>query len=355
MLLSIIIPIYNVENYLEKCLTSIVQDSAVDSEQIELMLIDDGSTDSSGTTADGFAQKYPFINVIHKKNSGVAAARNIGIETALGEWLYFVDSDDWLAENAISNICRQINSHPNADMLLFDAYKNNANREVPWEHFDSEKIISEQSDIRALQREVLYFHKTPLAAPWDKVFSHLFLTENKIKFQENLKVLDDMIFNVEVFGAAKEIAYCKDKIYHYRYVTSSITNSYKPDRVEQDLKVWNYLEQYMGTTFFNDGWNEADKDAFRQAYFCRVIKSFGICCRLCFFNKENPKGIKAKVDYLKETLLRLPYKDAFADVTLHNVEWKLKVMVIMARFHLGYGIYLLHLLESFARKSFAKS
>lgn len=350
ILLSIIIPIYNVENYLGKCLNSIVQDPALGDGKVEVILIDDGSTDSSGFIADRYAEEYSYMKVIHSKNAGVAAARNLGMDNASGEWLYFVDSDDWLADHGISTICCRIRRHGNMDMILFDAYKNYDDRVTAWEHFDSDRIINKQDEIRALQREVLYFHKTPLAAPWDKVYRRAFLEGNQIRFQEKLKVLDDMIFNLEVFGALKEAAYCMDKIYHYSYTPDSVTNSYKPDRVEQDVKVWNYLEQYMNASFAKEEWSKEDKEMLRQAYFSRVIKSFAICCRLCFFCKENPNSINRKVAYLKEVLQLSPYRDAFSCIDMRNVDWKLKAVIIMARLHAGLGIYMLHLLESFGNR-----
>lgn len=266
-LLSIIIPVYNVENYLPICLDSIVKDPVSGSEQVEVIIVDDGSTDSSGRIADEFAGKHPFIHVIHRENKGVAFARNAGMKAALGEWIYFADSDDWLAEDGISYICRRIRQYSNADIILFDAYQNIDSREVVWEHYDSEMVWQDRKEIRALQREALYFHQTSLAAPWDKVYRRSFLEKNHIIFQEPLKVLDDMVFNVEAFGAANMVVYCKDRIYHYRYVEASITNSYKPDRVEQDMQVWSYLTRYISELFGQGEWSTADREALRQAYY----------------------------------------------------------------------------------------
>lgn len=350
ILLSIILPVYNVEDYLTTCLDSIVQDPAVDGGQVEVIIVDDGATDHSGRIADEFAGRYSFVHVIHRKNAGVASARNAGMMAAMGERIYFMDSDDWLAEEGVSHMCERIRQHTTADVILFDAYQNAGDREEAWEHFDQDMVWRDKDGIRYLQRETLYFHKTPLAAPWDKIYKRSFINEHHLLFQDSLKVLDDMVFNVEVFGAAEEVVYCKDRIYHYRYVESSITNSYKPDRVEQDLKVWNYLKQYMTELFAQEDWTSADREALRQAYFCRVIKSFSICCRLCFFNRENKKSTGDKILYLKEVLSLTAYREAFKNVKLHYAEWKLKIVILMGRLHMGFGIYLLHMAESLWRK-----
>lgn len=100
-LISVVVPVYNVERYLDKCIQSICSQSYRD---LEIILSDDGSTDSSGTICDAWAEKDPRIRVIHKENGGLSDARNAGIDIALGNWYAFVDSDDFLAEDAIESM-----------------------------------------------------------------------------------------------------------------------------------------------------------------------------------------------------------------------------------------------------------
>ena len=95
---SIIVPIYNVEKYLKKCVNSIINQTY---KSLEIILVDDGSPDRSGALCDRLAEKDSRIRVIHKANGGVSTARNAGIEAATGEYICFVDSDDWLPENAV--------------------------------------------------------------------------------------------------------------------------------------------------------------------------------------------------------------------------------------------------------------
>lgn len=341
--LSIIVPVYNIEKYIANCLDSIVQNMNGQSGCIEVIIVDDGSTDCSGMIADKYASQYEFFWVLHQSNQGVAKARNVGMKAACGEWIYFMDPDDWLEEKGICHIFEASKENADADIILFDAVKNVEDREEVWEHFDSNVVWHGKNEIRKLQREVLYFDKVSMAAPWDKIYKHSFLKNHTIQFRQELKVLDDMVFNVEAFGAADKVAYCKEIIYHYRYVPESITNSYKPDRVEQDRKVWNYLQNYMAETFKDTVWLEEEKEAFRQAYYCRVIKSFSICCRLCFFNRQNKNRFSNKIKYVNEVLSLPDYKEAFRRVKMKNAEWRLKIVILMGRIRAGLGIYLLHL------------
>ncbi len=175
--LSIIIPIYNVETYLEQCLKSVVcqLDEGMES-LVEVILVDDGSTDGSGQIADRYAQSRPGMQVIHGPNAGVAAARNTGIKLAQGEWLYFMDSDDWLADNGIAMLLAGMKRYAEADMILFDGYRNSAAKEQPWEHFAHSKRWRAGRKLHKLQRGVLYYPmdfpecRVSLAAPWDKLY-----------------------------------------------------------------------------------------------------------------------------------------------------------------------------------------
>lgn len=352
MQLSIIIPVYKVEDYIDKCLQSIVDGSRKSVGKFEVIIVDDGSPDRSGKIADSFAQKYSFMRVIHKQNAGVAAARNTGMEEACGEWLYFVDSDDWLGQNAVDIICERAKQTLDADILFFDAWQNVGEEEKPWNHFSKECVWEEKEDIRRLQRGMLYFPmvdkklKVPLAAPWDKVYRRSFLAEKDICFQSGLKVLDDMVFNMEAFGAASRIVYYKDKIYHYRYVPDSITNQYKAKRLEQDCVVWKYLRSYMDSAWQQEDWSNQEKEAFLQAYYCRIVKSFSICTRLQFFHKNNPMGLSKQIQYVKKVLRSEPYYEAFNKARFRNAEWRLKVMLLVGRLRFGYGVYMLYIGQS---------
>lgn len=347
--LSIIIPVYNVERYLEQCLNSIVVGNVNLLGMLEVIVVDDGSPDRSGEIADRFAGQYPCVKVIHQKNAGVAAARNTGIRESKGEWLYFVDSDDWLQSGAITEIIGTARKYPAADILFFDAWQNEGNKEIPWEHFDKPEVWKNSSAIRRLQYCTLYYpypdkhKKIPVAAPWDKVYRREFLEENAIQFRKELKVLDDMVFNTESFGAAREVVYTKEKIYHYRYVPDSITNNYKSDRVEQDKKVWSYLQEYAKRIGAGDD--------FARALRCRIVKSFSICCRLCFFNGNNAQSRREKIKYVKQVLASEPYYTAFHKVRLRDLEWKLQIMAIIGRLHWGYGVYLLHVAQNGVRNA----
>lgn len=355
--LSIIIPIYNVEDYLPRCLESVVSQLGERKDIIEVILVDDGSTDRSGEIADIYDAAYPCVRVIHKKNAGVAAARNDGLAAARGDWLYFMDSDDWLSQDGIPLLLRAAAECRQADMILLDAWQNTGMRELPWEHFGREAEWSGREEIRKLQRGVLYYPmdypetKVSLAAPWDKLYRSAFLRENQIRFRGPLHVLDDMVFNMEVLGRAEKAAYRKYKVYHYRQVSSSITNRFRADRAEEDIKVWETIGRYRAAHFSDVSQGEAvaRQQAFDQAYFCRVIRSFAICCRLSFYHRDNGKPYGEKQAYVRGVAQSRFYREAFLRVRMENLEWRLRAVVFLVRHDLYGGLYLLYLAEKLGR------
>lgn len=348
--ISIIIPVYCVEAYIRQCLDSIVKENVNLLGTVEIIVVDDGSPDASGEIVDQYKREYPHIKVIHKKNAGVAAARNSGICEAQGEWLYFMDSDDWLEAGALAQMCEQIKRYPQADIILFDAYQNIEGKQRVWEHFSREQVWQESEEIRLLQCAMLYYpimsakEKTgvSLAAPWDKLYRRAFVEKNKLLFQEQLKVLDDMIFNVEAFGRASMVTYNKGRIYHYRYVPNSITNSYKPNRVQQDRQVWAYLEDYMERQKKEGLWSETQSSLFQRALACRIVKSFSICCRLSFFHTQNTKRLSEKRKEVGDILSSDPYHKAFFNARFCDAEWRLKIMLPIGRMRWSYGVWILY-------------
>jgi len=344
--LSIVVPVYNVEAYLCRCLDSIAAGVISCGAGIEVLVIDDGSKDNSGSIAERYGLEFDFIKVFHKENAGATSARNDGIRRAEGEWIWFVDADDWIDSEAVSRMKQAVVRHFSAEILLFDGIRHYGGKETAWSHFKDGQQWEGQ-EILYLQAGTLYYpfagQRTgiPLAAPWDKLYRRDFLCKNGLPFREQLKVLDDMVFNMEVFGKAKLVCYVKEIIYHYRYVPDSITNQYKPDRLLQDEKVWNYLEGYMA---------RENAEYLKRAYLCRVVKSFAICCRLQFFSCRNKKRWREKLCFVK-TVMKSPfYEKVFRAVRVGDVEWRLKPVVFCGRCHSAAGLYLLHLAQNFMRK-----
>lgn len=209
-LLSIIIPMYNVKGYIEKAITSILKNKV---DKIEVIIVNDGSTDSSLELAEKLVEGIEYIKIIDKKNEGVGIARNTGFSSSSGKYIYFMDPDDYLEVNFIENISRIIKKN-NPNVIMFGVNEINElgqviNKKSPKSSFYIRKTVELAEKYNDLEKQIYMF------SPWNKVYKRSFLLENDIYFS-NQKVGQDALFNIEVLKVATDI-YVEDGIY-YNYL-----------------------------------------------------------------------------------------------------------------------------------------
>ena len=157
-IISIIVPVYNTEEYLDKCILSIMAQTYAD---FELLLIDDGSTDSSGSICDKYAAQDSRVRVFHKENGGVSRARNLGIDNSKGDYLLFLDSDDWLASDTFEILHRTL-EREDADCVIFGFYQTSGNIWAPEEN----RIYATIED---LKKNFAYPASVFLIMPWKSI------------------------------------------------------------------------------------------------------------------------------------------------------------------------------------------
>ena len=222
-LLSVIVPVYNVEKYLKRCLESILVQSWND---YEIILVDDGSTDSSAQICDLYAEKYEMIRVIHKENKGLSDTRNRGIEEASGEYVYFPDSDDWLEPNTFSELSDVI------EELTYDIIS--FNREFVTSEED--KLISAKSRIQKLsgKQALLEMLKQSDVTGFanDKIYRKKLFLDNDIEFPVG-KYYEDLGTNYKLFLKATKVYVTNQKYYHYLIKNpDSITQSWNEQKLQ---------------------------------------------------------------------------------------------------------------------------
>ncbi|MDR1660033.1 MAG: glycosyltransferase [Desulfovibrio sp.] len=199
--LSIIIPLYNLEDLLPRCLDSIVQQQSPLS--IECIVIDDGSTDSSLDIAREYAQRYPFVHVYAQQNSGAGVARNKGLELAKGRYVCFVDSDDYLCNDSLLHFSGMVNSVEQPDVIIFDFYVEDVNQNKSRCHSITRSWLAGPALRDNIPRdtvfalcdypELLLFCRR--GAPWNKIYRRAFLREHNVRFATS-RVAEDWLFFV---------------------------------------------------------------------------------------------------------------------------------------------------------------
>lgn len=209
MTISIIIPIYNAELYLRQCIDSILSQSISD---YEIILINDGSTDNSLSICKQYAEIHKNISILNEKNEGVSASRNKGLNVAKGEWIIFIDADDYLMPNALQTLYSCAHT-TNSDIILANALKL--------------KDGKESSPILQLNNENLSKKLYPIKhfALWGYLFKRSLISENKLEFINGLAYSEDRIFIYQYIRLCKTISYINSPIYIYRINVSSACSS----------------------------------------------------------------------------------------------------------------------------------
>lgn len=213
-MISVIVPVYNVEKYIKKGIESLLIQSY---QNIEIILVDDGSPDNSPAILDQYAKKDSRIKVLHQKNQGVSTARNNGIKISNGEYILFVDGDDYVRRDYVEYFYKLI-SKKSADMAvnydLFLALNSSHS------HCEEEKVEKSEQII-----EDIYLGKMNVAV-WNKIYKKSFLEKNNIRFDPKIWYGEGMLFNIECLSSTKKIAVGSRKVYYQVYNQNSAMRSF---------------------------------------------------------------------------------------------------------------------------------
>ena len=232
-MVSIIVPIYNAERFLDECVKSILCQTHSD---IQLILVNDGSADGSAALCDGFAARDSRVMVIHQKNAGVSAARNAGLDAATGEYIGFVDADDTIAPDTYE---KAIKAAGGCDMVMWDAVTvwPDGRREP-----DSIDLLAADC---VLEKKDWYpqLLRYMAGAVWRCLYRRELVAD--IRFPVGVKLSEDRLFNIEAMGKAKSVAYCKNALYFRTIEDGSACHRYHGDRYEKGLLAMGLAEKII--------------------------------------------------------------------------------------------------------------
>lgn len=222
-LISIIVPVFNVEQYLEECICSILKQTY---QNLELILVDDGSNDRSGEICDVYKEKDFRVKVFHKKNEGVSAARNVGLQNCKGKYITFVDSDDYVKKDYLEQLYLNLQKYQVdvsiCNSILFD----NGKKE--------KKTCKLKSGVINCGSQINYCRYTFLCTPWGKLFAKKLL--NNVYFDTNLFIGEDAFFVAQVLQKSQKIYFDSQTLYMYRINNLSLTHIKDIGKYETFLK-----------------------------------------------------------------------------------------------------------------------
>ena len=325
MKISVIIPIYKVEPYLRQCLDSVVNQTY---KNLEIILIDDGSPDNCGKICDEYAKRDKRIIVIHKENGGLSAARNDGIKRATGEWIAFVDSDDWCNEDYYENLIGQLDVFCDVDILCASGRRIEFEdgRSIKREAYAQPFLFQSRGDMKKLLMKTLasryaqenFKAEAGIAAPWDKIYKKSFICSNNLWFDASCKAWEDFWFNVQAFDKAKCVAGCVCTGYHYRVVGNSIVRGYNPSKPKISYELIAKLHVYFGE-------GESDPELI-SAINARSIMVISNAMKCYYFHSSNPKKWRETKAELKEMIQWKYFQEAINEKHNPYLSWKLRVL-----------------------------
>ena len=297
-LLSIIIPVYNDEKNILRCINSVLSQTNPD---FECLIIDDGSTDKTSSICNEQSKNDKRIRVFRKENEGISKTRQYGIDRVNGEYIYFIDSDDWIESSFVADILDKIEKN-NPDLLFFDYFKNYTNKK---KIYKSQNPNSEDNDIIIK----LILEKKILSCPWNFIISNKYLLVKNVTFNKNIDYGEDTLFILESMLNNPSIIYINKAYYHHFINDSSYTRTKIKQKYIDRIKFYNCLsdlfqkynkENMLKYNFFpmNDKFEMLSSGVFTENEYKNIFP-----ISLSFFYAKNSSFIKYYLLYLAETPL----------------------------------------------------
>lgn len=227
-LVSVVVPIYNVEKYLNECLESIVNQTY---RNLEIILVDDGSPDNCPKMCDEWAQKDSRIKVVHKENAGLGMARNTGIEKANGDYIFFFDSDDYVDVTIVEKCLKSAVSN-NSDVVIFGRYNVYSNGVKEPCKVDATVNLYKGDSIKNELLPYLFTYELGFGvSAWGKMYNLNTLKKNNLRFVSEREIVsEDAYFSLELFSKVNTVTIIDDKLYFYRKRDDSLSRKYQKDR-----------------------------------------------------------------------------------------------------------------------------
>lgn len=320
--ISIIVPIYNSSMYLDRCLKSIINQTY---SNIEILLIDDGSTDNSLEICNQFAIKDKRIKVFHKENNGVSAARNDGIEYSTGDYIAFVDSDDYLELDMYDRMMK-INDKFDCDIVMCDCYKESSFNKVIFSHdirsgyYDRNMLIKEYFPTLLMTNSVDY---PATISNCVCLFKKDVIIKNNIRYEVGIRFSEDLLFGSKYMYYANSFYYMKHEcLYHYAMNQNSVTHTYYKNKWENMKKLFLAIDDFFR--------NVNDYDFQRQIDLCLLYIVYH-----CIGNiNQSDESKKDKRENIMSILQDQHVKDMFHRLKINklDVSWKLKLLTYIYKY-----------------------
>lgn len=306
---SFIVAVYNVGHFLDECIRSLISQEM---QNIEIILVNDGSTDNSLEICKQYQQKDDRIRVIDQNNQGANAARNRGLREAKGRWVYFVDGDDYVDVSVCTGIASYMEQ--DYDVILFTnaVWRDGRIKRVSHSDVVMELIEDDFAELQlsALNRIGHYRYEMNVLEPahiWNKAYNREFLKKNGIEFVPDFPKLQDIAFNLLVYERASKGVYIPNVGYYYRINRESVTHRYQSNIIEKFKVVNSWFEGFV---------SDKKDPRFQKAYYERVTTHIRTCVVLYLCNRNNPDSYRKRRKTFRELRKSEPYYTAVGSTSI---------------------------------------
>lgn len=316
---SVIVPVYNAERYISKCIESILCQNFTN---FELILVNDGSTDGSARICKSYANIDTRVHFYEQENQGVCSARNKGLTVAVGETITFVDSDDWMENRGLEFLLNEYKASK-ADLIIGDIAFAEGNKVRKIRVFNGNFVTNDKSWIDKYEMACIGYGYNPnpgtklnivgLGSMGNKLYKREIIEKYELRFDSyTLGIYEDNLFVLNFLEHARRVSYISEVVYNYRKVVNSNSRGFKQNTLEINKRIFEKIIEFIEAN------KKDNKEDYYKALYIYVIRRLEASLSVYFFATENDKSFAAKLSELQNIISGEPYKTA-----IQKVDWRL--------------------------------
>lgn len=346
--ISIIVPIYKVpEQYLRQCIDSLINQSY---QNVEIILVDDGSPDDCGRICDEYSAKDSRIKVIHKQNGGLVSARNAGFDVVTGEWHMYLDGDDWIDIDTCEKLIKRVQQEPNIDIVFWKHIQEFDGKQIfgklEWGCPEKEHIYRDD-ECKELARNTLIY-KAGIATAYCKLIRTDYAKLNDIRHDSRLRQgCEGIEFSFRSFYYANKALFLNEYWNHYLYNPDSISKKGNEANTQYQLDCFNVINEVI------NGLNEPDtvKESYRQVLYQRICYVLIAIAMSTYFHPNNKESFQQRSKKYDDVIWQNPlYKTAISKASFDGMDNKRKLTIICAKHKLYFVIEIIARAKQFMLK-----
>lgn len=333
---SVIVPIFNQEKYLSTCIESLLNQTLSD---IEIILINDGSTDRSLKICERYREFDKRIKVVNQDNNGVSYSRNLGIKLAKSSYIYFIDPDDWVEANMLLNLYNNISKNK-TDMCFSDYIVDTKYRSKIKKLSIDEDVLNEDNIYKKLIYNMIAkrnfdFSNTIMGSVWRIMINKKFLDLNNINFREDLSIMEDLVFVLEALKKTQSVSIERSAYYHYVKHDVSIMSRYKENYLTEAKKVFYYIDSIFLKNIKDNHYLDI-RYLLRLRYlniFLNYVKQEA--------HSENHKKLNIKIRQIKENFDDKYLIETIKKIKFSSIKNSKKIQLFLLKHRMLFALYLL--------------